>query len=320
MHGRIISKLYIPTPWEERSDQLKNSLLECQFGLEKISKGANPTYNQLSLFSASLDQEFLIRKEIREWTEQRSRVSYSIHQESASLNLFHETYSTASTARWKSLQELAKAVYKSSMGVEPPQRTQNLSIIYLPWLKFPEVGESDPINWYFPMEHEPWIYKAIQTFLVVITAHPFTDGNGRVGRMIFNLFASPHVSNKYVPISEIFRSTQGGFEERLARAAIDGDYEDLFIYISHVFLEYSRYVEELGLQDSELDHFDAIANQIWLEKSGEQKKTQNLQYLPFTMPYRCLIETQNKNINLKLVNVFFLQLRKSHLLRTFLLL
>jgi Fic family protein len=62
--------------------------------------------------------------------------------------------------------------------------------------------------------------------------HPFTDGNGRTSRVVFNalLRRGGMLENHYLPIKEINYLTRGGHEVRLRYTVATGDWKEMLEY------------------------------------------------------------------------------------------
>ena len=72
----------------------------------------------------------------------------------------------------------------------------------------------------------PGLFRATAALALTVNAHPFTDGNGRVGRILFNhvLREAGLTSNAYVPLYEMAMRSRGGYEIALRLAEIHGDW------------------------------------------------------------------------------------------------
>lgn len=78
----------------------------------------------------------------------------------------------------------------------------------------------------------PPLFVATLSLALVVNCHPFTDGNGRVGRILFNaiLREAGMPSDVYIPFYEIALRSRGGYEIALRRAEIRGEWDPLFSY------------------------------------------------------------------------------------------
>ncbi len=71
--------------------------------------------------------------------------------------------------------------------------------------------------------------EAILVYVLILNSHAFTDGNGRLARVIFNLLVCS-TSSSYLPIYEIKEMSRGGYEIRLRKAEIFNDWQPLCNY------------------------------------------------------------------------------------------
>jgi hypothetical protein len=72
----------------------------------------------------------------------------------------------------------------------------------------------------------PPLFTAVAAALL-LNCHPFTDGNGRTARLLFNhlLRRGGMPANVYLPLHEIGRRSHGGYEIALRIAELRGDWE-----------------------------------------------------------------------------------------------
>jgi hypothetical protein len=77
------------------------------------------------------------------------------------------------------------------------------------------------------------LWKSTLVLALIVNCHPFTDGNGRVARVLFNCAlhggGMPHTI--YFPFYEIARRSIGGYEIALRQAEIKGDWVPLVSYV-----------------------------------------------------------------------------------------
>lgn len=73
----------------------------------------------------------------------------------------------------------------------------------------------------------PPLFTAAVAAALLLNCHPFTDGNGRTARLLFNhiLHRGGMPVDLYLPLHEIARRSQGGYEIALRIAELRGDWE-----------------------------------------------------------------------------------------------
>lgn len=71
--------------------------------------------------------------------------------------------------------------------------------------------------------------EVVLIYVLILNSHAFTDGNGRLARIIFNTLLKRQLKH-YLPIYEIKHFSNGGYEIRLRQAEIFNDWMPLFLY------------------------------------------------------------------------------------------
>jgi hypothetical protein len=73
----------------------------------------------------------------------------------------------------------------------------------------------------------PALLKATVALALTVNCHPFTDGNGRVARLLFNqwLRQGGMPVDAYFPFAEIARRSRGGYEIALRIVEVQGSWE-----------------------------------------------------------------------------------------------
>jgi hypothetical protein len=86
-------------------------------------------------------------------------------------------------------------------------------------------------------KNNPIISSAV-LLVGILHAHPFTDGNGRTARVMYNLFLSEICGNEiYIPLLSLFSISRGGFLIKIRRAMYFGQWGDIVGYL----LDATRY-------------------------------------------------------------------------------
>jgi hypothetical protein len=96
-----------------------------------------------------------------------------------------------------------------------------------------------------PRSASPIVHGA-QLMVGVLNAHAFSDGNGRLSRVLFNhvLRQAGAPNGGYLPIYSAMLRSQGGFELALREAEIMGRWDALARYLAEALLIAARPVEE----------------------------------------------------------------------------
>lgn len=73
---------------------------------------------------------------------------------------------------------------------------------------------------------DPPLFNAAVACALLLNCHPFTDGNGRTARVLFNhlLHRGGMPTHVYVPLYELARRSHGGYEIALRIAELRGDW------------------------------------------------------------------------------------------------
>lgn len=71
--------------------------------------------------------------------------------------------------------------------------------------------------------------RAVRELVLINNLHPFTDGNGRTSRALFNfrLWQLFGAGGYYVPLKELYWMAEGGYEIRLRLAEIAGNWDEI---------------------------------------------------------------------------------------------
>lgn len=79
----------------------------------------------------------------------------------------------------------------------------------------------------------PALLKATVALALTVNCHPFTDGNGRVARLLFNywLRRGGMPADAYFPFAEIARRSRGGYEIALRTVELHGNWEALASFV-----------------------------------------------------------------------------------------
>jgi len=81
------------------------------------------------------------------------------------------------------------------------------------------------------LAHHPSLC-AVVAYVGVNHAHPFSDGNGRTARTLYNLIMTASGSRHFLPIHCVGRPTRGSLILKTRRAMYDGDWEPLLAFFT----------------------------------------------------------------------------------------
>lgn len=73
----------------------------------------------------------------------------------------------------------------------------------------------------------PALYRAILTYVLLIGAHPFEDGNGRVARLTFNAVLAQAGLGSYIPLREVFSLSTGSLSIQTRRALLQNKWDSV---------------------------------------------------------------------------------------------
>jgi hypothetical protein len=77
------------------------------------------------------------------------------------------------------------------------------------------------------------VFTAAVAYALMLNCHPFTDGNGRTARLVFNLLLrrGGMPRDVYIPLHEIARRSMGGYEITLRIAEMRGDWAPFLRFV-----------------------------------------------------------------------------------------
>lgn len=138
--------------------------------------------------------------------------------------------------------ELTASVYQSKASVGN-RRIGNIglldgdgkvSVLFVP---SQELGHLESqISAIFAAPGSPLI-RATLIFFAIVHYHPFSDGNGRIARTIFNLLlrCGGLPDDQYLPLFELMHRSQGGYEIALRNAEVFGNWNPLVRFMVSAF-------------------------------------------------------------------------------------
>lgn len=287
---------YSPLPWAQLNAATRIRCQRIDALLSTALKKPSLSYEQLSHFTYAPANSIAIRDEIRTELIKRQNTGYFLGQEKICMqraiaeglpNMEESVYTTAC--------QLRRIFFKDA----EPLRKFDVTIKYLPELHIPPPSEASPIFLNVSKFSEgPAIFGALQLYLIILSVHPFSDGNGRVARTMFNL----HLKNKYdhdisyLPLAELSKLKNGVYEELLARAIIDGKYLKIFNYMLDIIIEYVRFMRTLPTPTMENDVTRSYALAASRVKSPDPTNPNSAP--PYFISIKNVLECKfNKDIN-----------------------
>jgi hypothetical protein len=241
---KVISKNYHPQSWAQLDHTVQERFRHVELLLRNALRGQQPTYDELENFIYKPSAKIKVRQAVAIAVEKRTQHSYSMTHEIACFQkaLREGTYWTGQT-----LYESASAVRTHLFGKIEPLRKFNMTISYhSEWMSISPPAPGDLIfSTLDNFRAEPALFGAINIYLILLTSHPYSDGNGRTSRLMFNLHLAAAFSfdTHYIPLAELTRATAGVYEEFIANACLHGNFRQL-IWLMLALLE--AYVQHLA--------------------------------------------------------------------------
>lgn len=81
------------------------------------------------------------------------------------------------------------------------------------------------------LRHRSPVLAAIYVMVAISAVHPIRDGNGRLGRILFNMVMQADYGAPYIPLYELGQRSDGGWLLALRRAQIQNDWDCISSYI-----------------------------------------------------------------------------------------
>jgi len=96
--------------------------------------------------------------------------------------------------------------------------------------------------WHFVREYinYPSVVSASVMHYGICVLHPFSDGNGRLARILFNVLIYRGNSRNYIPLRQIFNASDFGYEIRLHEMDDTQCWEKLIWFFHDLLLSYDR--------------------------------------------------------------------------------
>jgi hypothetical protein len=268
----VVAQLHRPVSVERLPEKTQTRLAELEGKLSHCLLLPSPTYEQLGPFAHQHKVD--VRPEIGRAIRSRD-VPHSISSERSAAERFQRDHARF---RHASIYGVAREIRAAVFGHVEPMRTEFLTISYLPWIRLAPPKAGDPLYTAIrALESGSPILDALNLFLILLSAHPFSDGNGRTARILLNVYLSrrDQMMLHYLPIAELVRAGNGALEELLARGCVCGDYTPALSYLIDLLDAYVDYraLVETNTRTQPLDQL-----QSYLESPGQARQGEGRQY------------------------------------------
>ncbi|WP_166894278.1 Fic family protein [Massilia sp. CCM 8734] len=284
----IDSKPYFPQAWTALNATLAARLIGTQKSLEKAFAKRAPGYAELQAYVFRHGHGLVPRDSIRASVATRQGSNYTITAEKIVAQR-----ALASRARdGATIYTLAKRIHTLVLGHAQRQERGNVSIAHSPQLRIGPPARCDPL--FGPLKGKrggPRLFDALNAYLVVISAHPFTDGNGRTARVMLSVLLQSGLDKlaHHIPMAELTRATGGVYEELLARANENGLYGDLMSHLLDLLDDYAALACRPAAPGVESDL--RIASRCWAESRHPGAAPKNINALaPYPVSMTSVID------------------------------
>lgn len=238
---------YSPVAWAQLDASTQAHYLQLDALLKAALKHPPLSYEQLRHFAYQPKAGTAVRDDIMAALAERENSGYSTGQEKIATQ---RAIAAGLPDKDASVYATTCRLRRSFFNHDEPLRQCDVTIRYLPWLRIAPPTAASPL--FLPLSHMsagPAIFGALQLYLLILSVHPFCDGNGRVARAMCNL----HLSNQYgpgtgyLPLGPLSKLKNGVYEELMARAICDGDYRHILAYLSGLVAAYAAMLKEPSL-------------------------------------------------------------------------
>lgn len=256
---KIPGKLYVPPKWKSLDPRMRERFQNVQDLLCGALNQEQPTYEQLSNFAFRPREEIIVRSSIADMVRCRARRSLSMTQE---IVCFRKIVREGIVSSGDSLYEAGAKIRYLFFGKHEPLRTFNMAIAWHDWMVICPPMPHDPV--FFSLssfDDGPAIYNALNLYLILLTSHPYSDGNGRAARLIFNYFLAVECARPlhYIPLAELTIATLGAYEEYLGGACQYGDFTKLIAFLLDLLESYTEFLRLRNVAGSDSELTEALA-------------------------------------------------------------
>jgi hypothetical protein len=203
----------------DKSEIFTGSLADLQGYLSDPLEDAYREYHGITATSCRPIEHTHTFDEIALWKRAGAQLEYSLSDQSP-LQLLSFLESTSSSFLGR----------ESKCRNSPVYLLHDVHGLYIEYLESKLIPSQISVIEQVLLNHAmPALYRAIVAHVMLIGAHPFEDGNGRVARLTFNaILAQSGLSfSSYIPLREIFGLSTGALSIQTRRALLQNKWDSI---------------------------------------------------------------------------------------------
>ena len=202
-----------------------------------------PSYERLSRLKIRVSKIIEPRDSIQKFVEER----HSFNFNSSEAMYLDQCCAAFRLILDGSIYDMAEAARSICIRTLESPRDCNLTISFLRELIIPPPLKCSDL--YKPArelsQEDPVVY-ALKAYLILLSEHPYRDGNGRVARLVFSTIIRTKINPciGYIPLSELTLLTFGLYEELFAHATKTGRYNEIFELLVSLIGQYIAFLDD----------------------------------------------------------------------------
>jgi len=135
-------------------------------------------------------------------------------------------------------EEAGKVTYGATSslrkcGIGMNKDARGGQVIFMPPSDLPKALEKLWIYIKAHLGNQPDLFAAVVASIGLLNAHPLEDGNGRLSRVLMNIFFRCNALN-YVPLYDFHSNSSGGFIIRLRKAELFEEWDEIVQFYCNV--------------------------------------------------------------------------------------